>query len=253
MDPATIIALIVGIPGFIGLGLSIANRRSRRQELERRYAWERQLEEQQEQRLQLLNQPDLEAVGATLHTDNEPARLLVGDDQSVSIHNAGNTIPTETYGVLFPTQDYVEQVMKLTYPVPGIEGTYWYGKMDVAPGPNNQIAFVLRAAKNPLRGDMSVVDGMQLYAPPQPDKGEVLAGDATFYYARLTLTYRDRFGRRLATVFDLASGTNAWHRVQGPVVVEHDLPKLTAQAALALRPPVFARDVLPAMSTGLDR
>jgi hypothetical protein len=95
---------------------------------------------------------------------------------------------------------------------------------------------------------MSAIDGMPLYAPPEPDMGEVLAGDATFYYARLTLTYRDRFGRRLATVFDLAALRNEWRRVAGPIEVEHDLPELTAQAARSLRPPVFARDVLPALN-----
>jgi hypothetical protein len=248
MDPATFITLVVGIPGFVSLGLWFVSYRSRRQELERRYAWERQLEVQQEQRSLLLNQPDLEPVGASLHTDDEPARLLVGDDQSISIHNAGGTIPTEVYGVLFPTQKYVESAMRLTFHMPGIEGTYWQGKMDVGPGSSNQIAFVLKAAKNPLRGDMSVIEGIPLYAPPEPDMGEVLAGDATFYFARLTLTYRDCFGRRLATVFDLAALRNEWHRVAGPIVVEHDLPELTAQAALALRPPVFARDVLPALN-----
>jgi hypothetical protein len=247
MEPATIISLILGIPGFVSLVLWYFNYRSQEKEQERRYEWERQLEAQQEHRLLLLNQPDLEPVGASLHTEHEPVRLLVGNDQNVAIHNAGGTIPTEVHGVLFPTAKYVESAMRLTFHMPGIEGTYWQGKMDVAPGPNNQIALVLKAAKNPLRGDISVVDGVPLYAPPEPDMGEVLAGDATFYYARLTLTYRDRFGRRLATVFDLAALRDQWRRVAGPVEVEHDLPELAAQAALALKPPVFARDVLPTL------
>jgi hypothetical protein len=48
-------------------------------------------------------------------------------------------------------------------------------------------------------------------------------------------------------VFDRAALGDVWRRVAGPVEVEHDLPELISQTERALQPPVFARDVLPAL------
>jgi hypothetical protein len=175
---AIVVALIVGLPGFANLYLWHLSNQSQKKDQERLYAWQQQIEAQQEHRLLLLNQPDLEPVGASLHTEEQPVMLLAGEDQRLEIHHAGGTIPTDTYGVLFPTAKYIERETMLKFPVPGLVGTYWYGKLDGAPGPGNHIAMTLRAAKNPLRGDMSIIDGMSLCASPEPDLGDILAGDA---------------------------------------------------------------------------
>lgn len=178
-----------------------------------------------------LNQPDLVPIGARFGGMTD-GRLQPGADHEIVLLNLGTTMPSDVNAVLFPSSTYI---VPNTMPQQrtDLHGTYWHGRLGAMPAGDGPGTIRLQEARAPLRGGMSVLSGHSLFAPEEPPLGAFLAGHGTFHSARLTITFRDRLGRRLATAFDLDGyHLDDWHRVAGPEVVVHDLAELTHQTAL---------------------
>ena len=107
---------------------------------------------------------------------------------------------------------------------------------------------MLSARSFPLSGNLSVIPGYTLFAPPVPAALGTSLG-AHFYFARLTMTFRDDFGRMLAANFDGESVphekvlTQKWRTGTGPVEVSKDLRMLADEATANRKPPVIAEKV----------
>jgi hypothetical protein len=178
-----------------------------------------------------LNQPNLVPVGAKFGGMTD-GRLQPGAEHEIVLLNLGTTKPSDINAVLFPSSTYI---VPDTMPQQrtDLHGTYWHGRLGAMPAGDGPGTIRLQEARAPLRGDMSVLGGHRLFAPEEPPLGAFLAGHGDFRSARLTVTFHDGAGRRLATVFDLDGyHLEDWHRVAGPEVVAHDLAELTHQAAL---------------------
>ena len=79
------------------------------------------------------------------------------------------------------------------------------------------------------------IGGSPLQPPPKPNPGEVMIGAIPWYIARLTLTYKDVFGRKHAAMFDYSS-QERWENAVFLDNVEHDLADLDREARPAPHP-----------------
>ena len=245
MDPTAVAfraAGIAALPSLLSFGLSGYIWRKQRGEFERRKEWERELQDRQTQLLLIGAQPDLAPTGANIAIYNEtvPQLLAQRADAIVGVHNQGGTIPSEVRAVLFPSAVNLPPDAPQMARTEELFGTYWEGTLEVPPdaGGRADLTLWLQPA-TPLRGDMSIVEGYTLFAPPQPDENR------HFNFARLTIVCQDRHRRTLASVWDYESVTRNgdltkdWHRVVGPVVVTRDLRTLKELAARERQPPLI--------------
>ena len=244
MEPIVIVTLIVAIPSFFGVVQNIRQSRWEHRQAEQ----QGQFQEQQQRLMLQINQPDLKPTGGSYSIDSKSHRLDFGANQVFDIHNEGGSTPSDVQMVFFPSATYLKPYTDPLERVPGLYGTYWYGQLDVSPAADGRIHIPLEEQRVPLRGEMSVIDGLTLSAPDEPGPISPDAVSARFYTGRLTMTFRDRTGRLLASVFDM-EGTDQQKLVpvRRVVEVEHGLRELIDQAALALKPPSFVRDVLPTL------
>ncbi len=179
----------------------------------------------------IVNQPHLVPIEAKFGGMTD-GRLQSGADHEIVLLNLGTTKPSDINAVLFPSSTYI---VPNTMPQQrtDLHGTFWHGRLGAMSAGNGPGTIRLQEARAPLRGDMSVLGGHRLFAPEEPPLGAFLAGHGDFRSARLTITFRDGAGRRLATAFDLDGyHLEDWHRIAGPEVVAHDLAELTHEAAL---------------------
>lgn len=151
-------------------------------------------------------------------------------------------MPSAVYAVFFPSVRYIEnESMPQLYLDP--QETYWHGGVGVVPAPGERCEIRVEAARAPLQGSMCLIPGHTLYAPIEPKLGSAFRGLGDFYSARLTVTFHDRIGRKLASIFDLDAHkltrnlSDIWVSVVGPTEVGHDLHEMIKQAALDSQPP----------------
>lgn len=247
MDPnavALIAAGIAALPGLLGLGFSIYTLRQQSGEADRRKAWERQLQDEQRQLLLITAQPALVPTGGWYSGMGGAPNHLSADSgqQRIPLHNEGGSTPSHVEAVLFPSVVYIPG----SEGVPprrlnALAGTYWTGEMLVSAAQNQDSEISLDPVRSPLQGDQSVVPGETLFAPPEPPLGASMSGPAPLYTARLTITFRDRADRKLASIFNLDGLTLKWRHIAGPVEVERDLSELAEQAAQDRKPPTIMR------------
>jgi type II secretory pathway pseudopilin PulG len=248
MDPIVIVTALAAVLAYLALGFSVYVYRRQQQaqevqqrEQERRNQWERQLQEQQQKEL-ILNQPRLAAIGSSLaiHPEVVPQWLQVAaGQQKVTITNRGKTTPSSVHAVLFTSASNLPAGSPPQARTDELFGTYWEGELDDGPELDKQVELVLYSKRSPLRGDMRVIPDRTLFAPPEPDTGTALgtALRAHHYFGRLTLTYRDAFGRLLACDFDGDSVphentlTQKWRPGVGPTAVQCDLRMLAEEEA----------------------
>src|SRR5258706_9580120 len=212
MDPvADVIALLSA--GFAGLSLVIGQR-----EVRKRQQWEHD----QQKRQRAFTQPDLAPAGATLYgTGADPTRFSSeATQQKITIHNEGGSAPSQVIAVLFPSASYLVPGEVEPQRVEGLNNAYWYGQIDVSPTANQHADLTLSQCRYPLQGDQCLIAGVSLFAPPEPALRATLGGHATFYCARLTITYKDREGRTLAVAWDMHAMTRRWRRaIPAPTAV----------------------------------
>jgi TIR domain len=190
---------------------------------------EQQSRGHQEDQWVIFNQPDLVPTGASFQgLRGKPYQLATEGEHTIDLHNEGNSTPSDVHAVVFPSASYLVPSSLPPIRVHGLGGVHWEGRVDVSPSPGGRCLVRVLSKRSPLRGELHLIGGHPLFAPPQPDKGET-AVQTSFAFARLTLTYRDRIGRRLASAFDIDAETITWHRVAGPVEVERDLQELADQ------------------------
>jgi hypothetical protein len=196
-----------------------------------------------------LIQPYLFPVGARFG-DIDKGRLGHEGSHFITLQNQGGSMPSAVYAALFPSVRYIEtDSMPQRYLDP--QETYWHGGVAVVPTPGERCEIRVEAARAPLQGSMCLIPEYTLYAPIEPKLGLAFRGLGDFYSARLTVTFHDRIGRKLASIFDLNAHKltrnldDVWLPVAGPTEVERDLREMTRQAALDRQPP---HDELPASS-----
>ena len=220
MDPVS------AIPAYLGLLLSAFVFYRQQREQKRRNEWERRLYEEQQHHDLVVNQPRLVPTGSSLVFLNDmvPQRLAAdAQQQGVQLQSLGKSMPSDVHAVLFPCAP--DQLLdKPALPrVEQLFGTYWEGRLDASLGQGEQHPLKLSARRSPLSGDLGVIPGYTLFAPPEPRLGTSLG--AHFYFARLTITFRDDFGRMLAANFDGESVphenvlTQQWRTGIGPVTL----------------------------------
>jgi hypothetical protein len=206
----------------------------------RRAVWEKE-----QAQLQLVaSQPRVIAVGADFGVEGTsiPQWLTDKDHQTLWLVNAGNSTATEVYGVLFrATTFYPETNRPINLPF-----AYWDGELDtplaVGAEKASEKALITYQKAYPLRGDESVIPTYTLC--PQ-NTAEFGTPGHHWYFARLTLTYRDAHNRTLASIFDWESVvvnnslTQTPVLVKGPVEVQRDLRYFEDQATKQRQAPVF--------------
>ncbi len=205
-----------------------------RQDQKRRAEWEhRQVDAQRHQWLEG-SQPVLRAVGSSLrYALQRPYRLAAdAPDQEVELQNVGHSMPRDVRAVLFMPEARITLNSSPPRQVPGPANPYWQGSLAASIAPGTQIRVSLTPARAPLRGDQRI--GHQTLfppaaPPPQPDPGLGAAptGATSPRAGRLTVTYRDQTGRKLAGTFDLDADTGEWTSVEFQPEIDRDLVDLT--------------------------
>jgi hypothetical protein len=249
VDATTVLALI---PPYVGLILTGVIYFRQEREQKRSDQWKREVQEQQQHNELILNQPSLVAIGNQLAIHHEVVPQWLDADaaqQRITIKNRGKTTPSGVQVVLFPRASNLPASSPSHARTNELFGTYWEGELDDGPEPDKQVELVLYSKRFPLRGDMSIIPGRTLFAPPEPDIGTALgAGTALgvhHYFGRLTIMYRDTLGRLLAADLDGESVphentlTQKWRPGVGPVVVAQDMRMLTDEALQNAKPPII--------------
>ena len=251
MDPVVAIAAIAAVPAYVSLGFSYYVFRRQQSEQERRNEWERKQHKQQQHHELVVNQPRLVPIGSSLVilNDTVPQRLATdAQQQTIQLQSLGRSMPSDVYAVLFPCASNQPPNTPAQSRVEELFGTYWEGRLDASLGQGEQLSLMLSARSFPLSGNLSVIPGYTLFAPPVPAALGTSLG-AHFYFARLTMTFRDDFGRMLAANFDGESVphekvlTQKWRTRTGPVEVSKDLRMLADEATANRKPPVIAEKV----------
>jgi len=224
---------IIALTAVAGVVLGIQGRRRDSQQEERRVEWERDQEQKRQEweRRQLdAAAPRLAPTGASWHgaeTDTLPHRLNEVPLIEVTIQNQSNNVPQDVEGVLFPARVKNPSGTQVDY----LNGLYWQGKFEASLAPNESLPLRLERQTRPLQGDLCLIDGLTLFAPYEPKLGVPSTG--RWFFARLTLTYRDANGRTLCVVYDAEAVKvndgfkRVWQRVGAPVAVSKSLGELT--------------------------
>ena len=226
--PNVIIAL-TAVAGVV-LGIISLNRDS--QQEKRCGEWERDQEQKRqewERRQQDAEAPHLKPVGAAWHglTDAPLVRLTADvQQQDIELHNVGKSTPVEVAGVLFGARVMTPQSRKRT---DTCTETIGLGILVSRLLRTGACTCLLDNQRYPLKGEQSVIDGLTLFAPDEPILGVPQADPNLF--ARLTMTYRDAYGRTLALVYDaravLPDGSKIeWQLAAGPTEVSKSLQAL---------------------------
>lgn len=222
--------------------------REQESERKRRAEWEHEQEQRQEQRQreQELRQqaweqrqldaeaPHLKPISATWQglTDIPLARPMAdAKQQDIELHNIGKSTPEGVAGVLFGARIMNPQSHILT---DNLYGTYWAGNLSVSPAADGRAHLLLDHEHYPLSGDQSVIDGLTLFAPDEPILSPTKSTGPNLF-ARLTMTYRDTYGRTLAVVYDAEAvwpdGSKIeWRRAAKPTEVSKSLQELIDEA-----------------------
>jgi hypothetical protein len=220
-----VLALVVVAGALIAAVLSylLHSRRedTRRAESERRAQVQRQL---------TASQPGVIATGAQfgIRGNTVPQWLDDKNGQLVELNNASASLSSEVHGVLFGAPAFHVKLSIANSPV-----IYWDGKLDAPLPPGAQVPLFMYKLEFPLQGDESIIPGYTLL--PQNTASAGTPGHH-YYFARLTLTFRDASARTLAAVFDWESAvinnslTQTVITVAGPIEVKHSLRDLMDEA-----------------------
>ena len=130
-------------------------------------------------------------------------------------------------GVLFGARVMNPQSRKLT---DNLYGNYWAGNLSVSPSADGRTRLLLVNERSPLQGEQSVIDGLTLFAPDEPILSPTKSTGPNLF-ARLTMTYRDAYGRTLALVYKAEAvrpdGSKIeWRWAAGPTEVSKSLQEL---------------------------
>jgi hypothetical protein len=228
----TVLALVVLAGALIIAVLSHLHTRSQDT---RRLEWERE----QVQRQLTASQPRVIATGAQFGIQGNTVLQWLDDKngQLIELHNAGASSSIEVRGVLFRAPTFY-----LKLPIANLPVIYWEGKLDAPLPPGGRVPLFMYKLDFPLQGDESIIPGYTL--SPQNTASAGTPGQH-YYFARLTLTFRDAGDRTLASVFDWESEvinnslTQTIKPVVGPIEVQQSLRDLIDEAVQRRRPPVF--------------
>lgn len=148
----------------------------------------------------------------------------------VTVKNAGAGIALNIWGIVFePTP--TSETQRLT-------GQHHSHRYDLPLEPGDTKLVDWSGGGVAVSGDAEMGDGTRhfsLYAPSKPAFADVLHGE-TEKIARLTLTYRDIFGRRHVAIYDLTAQME-WENVAFLRNVPQDLGEME-RAALQQRSPL---------------
>jgi hypothetical protein len=236
MDPSLVSALAaVASVASVAVAVFVVIRDIRRDKLntEHQAQWEREQEqkwEERERRQLDAAAPHLRPVGATWDgLNNTPPIRLAADvkQHDIDIHNVGNSTPVGVAAALFGARTKIPQSGTRT---DNLFGTYWEGTLDVSPAPNGRARLLLGNRNYPLTGEQNLIHGLTLFAPDEPILS--LPQSDPMLYARLTLSYRDAYGRTLVLVYDAEAIVRGrfkieWRHVAGPVEITKGLQELT--------------------------
>jgi hypothetical protein len=229
---------IIALTAIAGVVLGIQGRQRDSQQEQRRAEWEREQEQKRQdwERRQLDSAaPHLVPIGGNwygLVSDTLPNRLQATPQIQIPVQNQGNSMPQGVMAVLFPARVKIPQSDRRT---DNLYGHYWEGKFDASPGPGETLRLDLNQKHYPLSGEQSIIDGMTLFAPDEPNLS--LPQSDPMIFARLSLSYRDTSGRTLGLVYDAEAVmkdraiTQEWRHVEGPVVISKSLQQLTDETA----------------------
>jgi hypothetical protein len=229
---------IIALTAVAGVILGIQGRNRDAMQEQRRAEWERDQEQKRlewERRQLDSAAPHLAPIGGNwygLASDSLPNRLQATPQIQIPIQNQGNSMPQAVMAVLFPARVKNPQSGQRT---DNLYGHYWEGKLDASPGPGETPRLDLNQKHYPLSGEQSIIEGLTLFAPDEPNLS--LPQSDPMFFARLSLSYRDASGRTLGLVYDAEAVmkdrviTQEWRRVEGPVVIAKSLQQLTEETA----------------------
>ncbi len=235
MDPVADVIAVLSL--VVSSSISSFTLWRQRQEQKRRLEWEQHLvETQRRQRLEE-SQPELRAVGSSLRYASHSPRRLAADaaDQEVELQNVGSSMPRDVRAVLFMPEPFITMNSSPPQQVSAPANPYWQGSLAASIAPQGQRRITLTPARAPLQGNQ-VIGNQTLFPPltPAPQRETSLGAGpvekASSWAGRLTVTYRDQAGRKLAGTFDLDAETGDW----SPGIFQPDIKRdLVLQRHLA--------------------
>lgn len=107
------------------------------------------------------------------------------------------------------------------------DGFYWSRSSAGPVSPGAESPQKLHQYRSSEMGKKEIVKGHTLYAPPEPTLGMSIQGTHLFT-ARYTITYRDVYENKYASIFDYNYNENIWYSVVRQEKVETDLSDLLA-------------------------
>jgi hypothetical protein len=177
------------------------------------------------------SQPALEPKSKSLSGGLAPRLALWSKtgEQRLLLMNVGGSTPSDVEAVLFVSASLAkDDATKSPLLAAGTVGRYWAGRMEVPPIPNDVSEITLRAEVGPLRGEQALVGGWTLFPPPDVEINKWTNEIGPVYPFRLTLSYCDRTGQTLASIFDISRDSDREQFLSriGPVKVTRSLRQL---------------------------
>ncbi len=133
-------------------------------------------------------------------------------DQFLALSNTGKGNAYNLGSVLMGSETYVVPGPPPQTRMPN-DGYYWMRRsaVPIIPGTSGfQSDQKLHQYRDLRKGNIEIVEGQKLYAPPEPMLGESIRG-TPMLTARYTITYRDEFGNKYAGIFDFNYNEQIWY------------------------------------------
>ena len=166
--------------------------------------------------------PDFKILTSPIFQTNAQNWIDVNaSEQRIEIKNIGKENAYHICAALFGCETYIEPN---TMPQKRIDlyDFHWREHSGCPLEPRDTLTLTLMRYRDKLDGKQEL-GGYQLYAPQEPSLYDAMHNPSLpFHSARLTLTYRDRFGNKYAQTFDYDHNKKAWVYLAYPRTVVED-------------------------------
>jgi TIR domain len=186
--------------------------------------WEEQWKKSQDKKgLPITASPDFKILTSPTFQTNSPNWIDVNAaEQRIDIKNIGKENAYDIYAVLYGCETYIVPQTMPQRRMDGNDGYHWREFLGCPIEPGNVVTLPLLLRRDKLNGEQEI-GGYKLYAPQEPGMYDMMYNtDLPFHSARLTLTYRDRFGNKYAQTFDYDHNRKSWIYLSHPTAIAQD-------------------------------
>ncbi len=186
--------------------------------------WEEQGKKSQDKKgLPAAASPDFKILTPPAFQTSSPNWIDVNaTEQRIDIKNIGKENAYHISVVLYGCETYIVPQTMPQKRMDGNDGYHWREYLGCPIEPGDVVTLTLMLRRDKLNGEQEI-GGYRLYAPQEPSLYAMMHNpDPPFHSARLTLTYRDRFGNKYAQTFDYDHNRKSWIYLSHPTIVAED-------------------------------